>query len=178
MKFSTKKMTVTAMLSAVTAVLGLVAMDFGTFKITLESLPVILAGLMYGPLSGILVGGIGTFLYQLFKYGLDPSTPLWILPYMIAGLISGLLAKKAGFSNTNRQIFGINALCLVLITVLNSVGMYIVGYYAIGNIGSGAFWVSLGIRSGTCVIKIVAFGILIPLLLKVLAPVTGNNRPK
>jgi len=166
------------MLSAVTAVLGLIALDFGTFKITFESFPVILAGLMYGPAAGLLVGGIGTFLYQLFKYGLDPTTLLWVLPYMAAGLVSGLLARKAKFSNTNREIFGINALCLVLITVLNSLSMYLVGYYAIGAIGTEAFWISLAIRSGTCVIKIVVFSILFPILLKALAPVTGNRRPK
>lgn len=176
MKLSTKKMTTTAMLAAVTAVLGLIALDFGTFKITLESLPVILAGLMFGPVCGVLTGGIGTFLYQLYKYGLEPSTPLWVLPYMAAGLVSGLLAKKAGYSNTNRQIFLISTLCLVLITVLNSFGMYVVGYYAVGNIGSSAFWVSLGIRSGTCLIKIVAFGALLPILLKKLAPFTGNPK--
>jgi len=178
MKLSTKKMTITAMLAAITAVLGLISLDFGTFKITLESFPVLLAGLMFGPLCGFLTGGIGAFLYQLYKYGLDPTTALWVIPYMAAGLVSGLLAKRSGYSNTNRQIFGITALCQVMITVLNSAGMYVVGYYAVGNIGSSAFWLSLGIRSGTCVIKIAVFGAVLPVLLKKLSRVTGNRMAK
>ena len=173
MRINTKKMTAAAMLAALTAVLGMVP-DFGTFKITLESFPVLLSGLMFGPVCGLLTGGIGTFLSQLLKYGLSVTTPLWLLPYVAAGLLSGLCAKKAGFSNTDLQIILITALCQIVITLLNSLAMYadavVFGYY------SPAIWGSVMIRAGSCLIKTVAFGLVFPVLLKKLAPFTGNRK--
>ena len=79
MKYSTTQLTINAMLAAVCAVLGYLALDLFTLKFTFESFPVLLAGLMYGPVNGALVGFIGTFLYQVLRYGMEMSTPLWII---------------------------------------------------------------------------------------------------
>ena len=56
------------MLCAMCAVLGYVALDLGSIKLTFESLPVLLGALLFGPVDGMFIGGIGTLLYQLVRY--------------------------------------------------------------------------------------------------------------
>ena len=91
---TTRKLAADAVLAAMCAVLGALSLDFGNLKITFESLPVLLAALAFGPLDGLAVGGIGTLIYQLLRYGVSVTTPLWILPYALCGLLVGLYAKN------------------------------------------------------------------------------------
>ena len=79
-KFTTRQMALDAVLAAICMVLGYYGPDLGNLKITFEGLPVILAGLLLGPVDGAVVGGIGTLLYQLLRYGVSATTLLWILP--------------------------------------------------------------------------------------------------
>ena len=65
MKNSTAQIAINAMLAALCAVLGYFSLDFVNLKITFESFPVLLAGMMYGPVNGAMVGLTGTFIYQL-----------------------------------------------------------------------------------------------------------------
>ena len=39
------------------------------FKFTFEALPVLIGALLGGPLDGLAVGGIGSFIYQLWFSG-------------------------------------------------------------------------------------------------------------
>ena len=171
---STKQLTVNALLAALCAVLGYVALDIGNFKLTFESVPVLMAGLMYGPLSGVLVGGVGTFIYQLLRYGMSATTALWILPYIMTGLISGLYAKKAEFMNTNRQLRLIIMLMELLIFVLNSFVIYIdsivYSYYSPVYVFG-----TIPLRFVVALIKGVAFGALIPIALRKLARITHTK---
>ena len=62
-------------------------------KITVDSLPILVAALLLGPLDGLAVGLIGSFLNQMLTYGLTVTTVLWILPAGIRGLVVGYYAK-------------------------------------------------------------------------------------
>ena len=93
-KFTTRQMALDAVLAAICMVLGYYGPDLGNLKITFEGLPVILAGLLLGPLDGAVVGGIGTLLYQLLRYGVSATTLLWILPYVLCGLIVGWIGDR------------------------------------------------------------------------------------
>ena len=79
--FTTRQMALDAVLAAVCAVLGYYGPDLGNMKITFEGLPVILAALLCSPLDGAAVGGIGTLLYQLLRYGVTAprkrAFPAW-----------------------------------------------------------------------------------------------------
>lgn len=55
----TRQLTIDAMLCAACAVLGYVALDLGNIKVTFESLPILLGGLLFGPVDGMLIGGVG-----------------------------------------------------------------------------------------------------------------------
>lgn len=177
MKLKTYQITIDALLAAMCAVLGGVLMiDLQVVKITLESYPVFLAAMMYGPVDGMLVGGIGTLIYQLLgPYGITPTTPLWILPYIIAGAAVGLYAKKHSFNNTPKQIRLCICLMELLILVLNTGVIYvdsnIYGYYSFSYVFG-----AVGYRVLISVGKAVLFGIFTPGLLKRLSRYTHNGR--
>ena len=159
----TRQLALDAMLAAMCAVLGAVSLDFGNLKVTLESLPIILGAAMFGPLDGVAIGFVGTFIYQLLRYGVSATTLLWILPYALAGLVAGFYAKRRGFSLTTGQTVGIVVAAEVLVTALNTLVMYIdaklYGYWFPGFISA-----MLLPRGAVCVVKAVVFGLVLPKL--------------
>lgn len=159
----TRQMAIDAMLAAMCAVLGYISLDMGNLKITFESLPVLLGALLFGPVDGMLIGGLGTLIYQLLRYGVTATTLLWILPYVLCGLVVGLYAKKKGFALSLKQTLFIVIAAELMITALNTGALYIdskiYGYY------SPAFiFGSLGIRLILCIGKSIAFGLVLPKL--------------
>jgi ECF transporter S component (folate family) len=160
----TRQLTLDAMLAALCAVLGYVALDLGNIKITFESLPILLGALLLGPASGFAIGGVGTLIYQLLKYGVSVTTVLWMAPYMLCGLIVGWYAKGQNFELSSRRLMVLVVLNELLITVLNTVVMYvdskIYGYYSFVYIFG-----SLGLRLVICLVKACVFGALLPALI-------------
>lgn len=157
-------MTRDAMLAAVCAVLGFIALDLGNIKITFESLPILLAAFMLGPIDGMLVGGVGTLVYQLLRYGISATTVLWILPYVLCGLFAGLMSRKTDADDSKRILFKV-VLMEVMILAINTGVIYIdskiYGYYSAVYVFG-----SLAIRIVICIIKSAAFGLVMPYLLK------------
>lgn len=162
---TTSRMTRIAMLAAVCAVLGYVALDLGNLKVTFESLPILLAAFMFGPVDGLLVGGIGTLVYQLLRYGVSVTTPLWILPYVLCGLFAGLLYRKRSSRVDAKRILFIVILMEVMILLINTGVIYIdskvYGYYSAAYVFG-----SFGIRTVLCFAKAIAFGIVLPLVMR------------
>ena len=74
--------------------LSFASINLQFIKISLTGLPIIFIAVVYGPIEGALVGGIGEFIYQLTTYGLTPTTALWILPAVVRGLIVGFMFKQ------------------------------------------------------------------------------------
>ena len=160
-RFSTKRIAIDGMLCAMVAVLGYIAIDANVFKVTFESFPIILAGLMFGPLDGLCVGGIGTLIYQLLKYGVSATTVLWILPYCISGLLLGFYAKKYNYKNTPKQILIIVIISEFIVTLMNTGVIYLdsvmYGYYFKGIVSA-----NLVLRLVICAVKSVVFGLITP----------------
>lgn len=157
----TRQLAIDAMLAAMCAVLGYVALDMNSVKITFESLPVLLAALLFGPVDGMLVGGIGTLIYQLLRYGVSATTLLWILPYVVCGLIVGLGAKAGRFDLKRWQVLVLVVVSELAVTLLNTVAIYVDSkiygwYYPALIVGS------LALRLVICVVKAVAFGAILP----------------
>lgn len=162
---TTKRLAFDGMLAALCAVLGYIALDLRFFKITFESLPVLLAGFLFGPLDGALVGGIGTIIYQLFKYGVTATTIFWSIPYILAGFLVGLYSKKHSFRTTDKEILILVFAVKLMITILNTGVMYldskIYAYWFPGFISA-----NLLIRLFSMVVESAAFGVLIPRILR------------
>ena len=161
----TKQLALDAMLAAMCAVLGYVALDMGNIKITFESLPILLGALLFGPLDGMLIGGVGTLIYQLLRYGVAVMTPLWILPYVLCGLLVGWWAKRKDFSLSARERIVLVVLGELLVTVLNTGVLYLdsklMGYWFPGFISG-----MLALRLAVCVVKAVVFALVLPSLMQ------------
>ena len=173
----TRQLAIDAMLCAVCAVLGYVALDLGSVKITFESLPILLGALLFGPVDGMLIGGVGTLLYQLVRYGVTATTPLWILPYVVCGLLVGAWARRRDFALSPRQTVVLVVLAELAVTALNTAALYIdsklYGYWFPGFI-LGA----LGLRLVICVVKAVAFGLILPGVIETVRRTYGTWFPR
>ena len=98
---SLKILTTAAMLTAVSVVIGAFCKNFlnfgnGLFRITFENLPVILAGIVLGPLAGAMTGAVAD-LVGCLAYGYSIN-PLITLGAAAVGLVSGsasLLLRKS-----------------------------------------------------------------------------------
>ncbi len=166
-KMTVRQMAADSMLAAMCAVLGAVALDLGNLKITLESLPIIVGALLFGPADGAAIGFVGTFVYQLLRYGLSVTTLLWILPYLVCGLIVGLYAKKKSFAPDVKQTIIIVVIAELAVTTLNTGVMYIdskiYGYYSAVYIFG-----SIAVRYAICVGKAIVTGAIMPPLVRLL----------
>lgn len=160
MQNQTKKMATNAMLAALCAVLGFISLDFNVLKITLESFPVNMGALLFGPLDGAVIAFIGSFIYQLLKYGVSATTALWIAPGVISAVLLGWYAKKHDFRLTKTQMVVAVLLAELVVTVLNTGVMYIdakmYGYYFPGFITG-----SLIPRLAICVGKGIVYGVIL-----------------
>ena len=155
------------MLAAMCAVLGAVSLDLGNIKITLESIPVILGALLFGPADGAIIGFVGTFVYQVLRYGFSATTLLWMLPHVVCGFIVGMYAKKKSFNLSVVQTIVITVIAGLVLTTLNTGVMYIdskiYGYYSAVYIFG-----SMLIRYISGIAKFVAIGVLMPPLVNLL----------
>ncbi len=108
------RITMIGMLAAVYYVLSLLSIPVGELlKFSIDSLPIIVGGMLFGPVDGMLIGGIGELLNQLIgpnSAGLDWSTPLWLIPPIARGLLVGL------FLNTRKRNYGIVRSSVVIVS--------------------------------------------------------------
>jgi ECF transporter S component (folate family) len=89
-----------------------------TIKFSFKSLPVIFISVVFGPWHGAILGLTGEFFSQLISpYGLGPTTPLWILPWIAQGLIVGFLFKQKDVrTHKIRWIITVAISCIVVST--------------------------------------------------------------
>lgn len=173
----TRQLTIDAMLCAVCAVLGYIALDLGNIKITFESLPVLLGALLFGPADGALIGGVGTLVYQLLRYGVSPTTGLWIVPYVACGLIVGAWSRRKNFELDRLQTVVLVIAAELAVTGLNTAALYIdsrlYGYWFPGFILGALVW-----RLAICVVKAIAFGLILPNLAEAIRRAFGTRLPR
>ena len=171
---TTRRIATDAMLAAMYVCLSFVSIRVGnSMKITVDSLPILVAALLLGPLDGLAVGLIGSFLNQMLTYGLTVTTVLWILPAGIRGLVVGYYAKKHDFNLSRRQLVLITTATALLVTALNTLVMYldslIIGYPFAATLPT----VLLRIVSG--VLIAIVFSMILPPLLTALRKITSGN---
>lgn len=160
----TKQLATNAMLAAMCAILGYISITVGGIRVSFEGLPVLIAALLFGPVDAMLVGGIGTFIFQLVRWGIEFSTPLWMLPFMMTGLIIGYIAKKGDFQLSERKMRPLIILSELILFLFNTLSLYI---YAIYVIGSEAYVITaLPFRILILGIKSVGYVYLVPVLIK------------
>lgn len=156
---TTRKLTVIALLIAVYVVLSIVGtLNLWWIRISVDSLPIILGALLYGPAGGLLVGLLGSFMNQLLTYGLTATTALWVIPAAVRGALIGAYAKKHGYALSRAQVIGVLVVTAVIVTALNTGVMYldsvINGYYSYAYVFGG---VVIRVISGAATAVVMAF---------------------
>ncbi len=120
MKKSIRVMTIAAMLTAMSVVVGIFCKNFmnfgmGVFRITFENLPIILSGIMFGPAIATAVGIAADFISYLLSAQIYPPNIIVTLGAATVGLVSGFtskyIVKKRGYaqiilSGSLAHIFG------------------------------------------------------------------------
>jgi ECF transporter S component (folate family) len=107
MRKSVRALTLAAMLTAMSVVIGIFCKSFlnfggGLIRITFENLPIILSGILFGPLVGAVVG-VAT---DLISYFLSPQIypPNFIVMFgaamigFLSGLVSKVIIRKRGYA--------------------------------------------------------------------------------
>jgi len=164
MNITTKQLVLTSVLAAIYVVLSILSVGTNDFKVSIESLAVLTGGITVGPLGGFFVGLVGEFIHQITgPYGVDITTPLWVLPYAIEGLLAGLLVKKE-FGNISRKkiIFTIlpcEIILTILVTLVNWVSAIVQGWGSWQVIAA-----MIPLRLTIMLVRIVVYIFVLPLL--------------
>ncbi len=93
-RLNTKTLVTLALLSAIEVVLArfIVPMPNPTTRFSIEAVPIIVAGLLFGPLAGGCVGLVGDAVGCLFSgYGYNP---VFALPPVLIGVCAGLMRSR------------------------------------------------------------------------------------
>lgn len=128
---SVKTLTLAAMLVAMSVIIGIFCKNFlnfggGLFRITFENLPVIMAGILFGPAVGGMVG-IGSDLVSYLLSGQAyPLNIIVSLGAMSVGVVSGIMAKYVVRKQGNAQII----LCGAVAHIVGSMIIKPIGLYA------------------------------------------------
>ena len=88
-KFSTKTLTTCALLTAMAVILArfVAITPSETTRISFEAVPIFLAGMLFGPVAGVLVGFVSDFIGALMSFGFNP---IFCVPPILYGLCGGL----------------------------------------------------------------------------------------
>lgn len=175
-RFSVRSMALAAILAAMCTVLGGLSVKIGgNFEFSFESLPVHMGALLFGPVEGALIGGLGTFIYQvlLSGYGVTVTTALWILPYVACGLIVGALSRRWTAPHRGFKLTLILLAAELAITLLNTLALYVDslvnGYYT-----PALVFGTLAVRLCISAARAAAYAAALPILTRRLGAAAGR----
>lgn len=127
---SIKIMTMAAMLTAMSVVIGIFCKSLlnfggGLFRITFENLPILMSGIMFGPIVGGIVGAATDIISYLLSNQAYPINLIVTLGATSVGIVSGLFSKyvfkKRGFS---RIIFSSAFAHIVGSMIIKPIGLF------------------------------------------------------
>ena len=132
-KSALKRLVLGAMLAAMSVVIGMFCKSFlnfggGLWRVTFENLPIILAGVFLGPLTGGMVGVVSDLTSYLLSPQIYPPNLIVTLGAFAVGVTAGLMAKYAVRQRGSKQI------------VLSAAAAHIIGSMIIKPIGLFQFY--------------------------------------
>ncbi len=174
---TTKRIAFAGVLAAVYVILSLISVGTNDFRISVETLVILTAATVLGPVEGCLVGITGELVHQLLLYGIDATTVLWLIPYAAEGLIAGMVSAKRTGQLTSKTAVPVviagEAVLLVLVTPVNAVTAIIQGW---GN------WVTIlggiPVRLVITAVRIVIYILILPVLVRPLFRIINENNDK
>lgn len=157
------KMTLLGLNLALFIVLNYASFNLQFVKFSAKGLPVIFIAVIFGPLEGALLGGVGEFLCQLVSpYGLTPTTPLWIFPWIVQGLIVGFMFKQKDVKEHPILWIITVITCCLAVTGLNTLVIWIDGLVMQYN--PNLTKVNILIRFATSIASAVLYMLVVPVL--------------
>ena len=122
------RVTVDAMCLALYIVLSSFCPETLFFKLTFDSIPLLFASIVAGPVDGILVAACGCVVNDAITGYLSITTPLWMIPAISRALIIGFIfLKKDILKHKKLWIFSV-ILTGLLVTAINTGVMFLDGY--------------------------------------------------
>lgn len=93
-----RALTTAAMLTAMSVIIGVICKNFlnfggGLFRITFENLPIILTGILYGPIIGGAVGAATDLISYFLSSQTYPPNLIVTLGATMVGVVAGIVAK-------------------------------------------------------------------------------------
>ncbi len=157
----TRKLVFSALAVAMSIVIGIVCKAYFTLtpviRITLDNMPIILLGYMFGPVYGVMAA-VGADVVSALIAGFAP-TPLITVGAALIGLIAGAvpryIIKRKGFLST------------VSVSLLaHTAGSLFVKTYGLADLYNLPFWETLLIRLPVMLVIALAEGYLVYIILK------------
>ena len=132
-KSALKRLVLGAMLAAMSVVIGMFCKSFlnfgeGLWRVTFENLPIILAGVFLGPITGGMVGVVSDLTSYLLSPQIYPPNLVVTFGAFAVGVTAGLMAKYAIRQRGTKQI------------VLSAAVAHIIGSMVIKPIGLFQFY--------------------------------------
>ena len=126
---SVKMLTVAAMLTAMSVVIGIFCKNFlnfgnGLFRITFENLPIILSGFWLGPVIGGMVGIASDLISYLLSNQIYPPNLIVTAGACVIGVVSGLFFRLPIKNINLRIVCSAGAAHLIGSVVIKSIGLY------------------------------------------------------
>ena len=125
-----RALTLTAMFIAMSVVIGIFCksvLNFGggLFRVTFENLPVILSGIMFGPVMGAATGVLSDLISYLLSGQAYPINPIVTVGAGAIGLVSGIVAKYIVKKRGNMQfIASASAAHIIGSMIIKPIGLF------------------------------------------------------
>ena len=125
-----KGLTVSAMLVAMSVIIGIFCKNYlnfggGLFRVTFENLPILLSGILFGPIVGCFVGVGSDLVSYLMSNQIYPPNLIVTVGAGLVGICAGIVAKFLVKRNGTVQIVAAGATAhFVGSMVVKSIGLY------------------------------------------------------
>ena len=131
---SVRSLTVAAMLTALSVVIGIFCKNFlnfgaGLFRISFENFPIILSGFLFGPLVGCVVGIATDMISYLLSGQIYPPNLVVTVGAGLIGAIAGIVFRAPIKHQHLRIALSVSAAHLIGSMVVKTAGLY--QYYGI-----------------------------------------------
>ena len=127
---SVKSMTIAAMLTAMSVVIGILCKNFlnfggGLFRVTFENLPIIMGGLLFGPVIGGIIGAASDLLSYIFSAQIYPPNLIVTAGAISVGVVSGVMSRYVVKKKGTLQIIVSGGLAhIVGSMIIKPIGLY------------------------------------------------------
>ena len=125
-----RSLTLSAMLTAISVVIGIFCKNFlnfggGLFRVTFENLPILLSGILFGPLAGGLVGAASDLISYMLSSQIYPPNLIVTAGAVAVGTVSGAVSRLCREKGDRTQIIlACSAAHIIGSMIIKPIGLY------------------------------------------------------